>query len=226
MRMINAAKSLYEISSRGSMYIPLSIPSKPLPRCLHLERDSQWHTSALLSMALESVTLPSRLRADHGKRGLLDDMLPPLNANGHQRIAMLSCSLPDTAISESNGTMPSPANLDQRVPRSNTNGELQVEDNLQQANARFDMNLSCGESRSTASGSAHDRAREHVFGRIECLRSQKEPYWEITGEDEDEKDSRKRRRLAGVPIIERSVPFRCLLCSSMQTWNFDATFLL
>lgn len=156
-------------------------------------------------MALESITLPSRLQPGESKRGLLDDMEAALNVNGNQRIASLQCSIPDATTSDSQSANLSLADRDRRVPGSNTSEELHGEDSAREANARFDMNLSCGEASPSGFGTIHDRAREHVFGRVECSRDQKESLPETNGV-EDDGISRKRRRLAGVPIIERSVP--------------------
>lgn len=155
-------------------------------------------------MALESITLPSRLRPSESKRGLLDDMEAALNVNGNQRIASVRCSIPDATTSDSQNANLSQADRDRRVPGSNTSDELHGGDSVRQTNARFDMELSCGEAKPSGSGRVHDRATEHIFGSVECFRDQKESLRETNGV-EDEGISRKRRRLAGVPIIERSV---------------------
>ena len=42
----------------------MDLPSK-LPGSLHVDRQSEWQTSAVISSALETVTLPSRLRPYH-----------------------------------------------------------------------------------------------------------------------------------------------------------------
>ncbi|KAJ5586494.1 hypothetical protein N7450_006281 [Penicillium hetheringtonii] len=61
----NKAKSLYSISPQSTLYVPvIDIPQK-LPRSLQVDRHSEWQTTALLSSALETVTLPSRLRPYH-----------------------------------------------------------------------------------------------------------------------------------------------------------------
>ena len=154
-------------------------------------------------MVLESMTLPSRLRPGQGGRGLLDDLAIPLNVNGNQRIAALQCSIPKNAEPDSNNPNLSPAGSDHRLPGSNTNEELHGGNDLQQANARFDIDLSCGETATSAFGPIRHKASEHVFGRVDCLRDLDESLPETNGE----KDGiwRKRRRLAGVPIIERFV---------------------
>ena len=148
--------------------------------------------------------MPSRLRPGEGKRGLLDDMEAALNVNGNQRIASLQFSIPDATTSDSQSANLSVADRDRRVPGSNTS-ELHGEDSAREANARFDMDFSCAEVSPLGFEPVHDRAREHVFGRVDCSRDQKESLPETNGV-EDEGISRKRMRLAGVPIIERSVP--------------------
>lgn len=64
-RDTNKAKSLCSISPQSTLYVPvIDIPQK-LPRSLQVDRHSEWQTTALLSSALETVTLPSRLRPYH-----------------------------------------------------------------------------------------------------------------------------------------------------------------
>lgn len=168
-------------------------------------------------MALESITLPSRLRADQGTRGMLDEMAALLNVNGNQRIATLECSILKAAYLNDDATL-SAANIDQRVPGGNTSVELHGEDGIQEANVPFDMALSWGEARTSAHGTIQHRAREHVFSRLECLRNQNEEVLEISNGEEDEM-SRKRRRLAGVPITRRFVLFDKAHCSGVEIGN-------
>jgi len=184
------------------MYIPLSIPPTRLPRYLQLDRNSQWHTSALLSMALESMTLPSRLRLDQSKRGLLRDLASTLNINGNQRIAGLHCSMLDRTRPYVRDAASIQGSNDQRVPGSNTR-DLLGEENLQEANANYDMDLSSGETVSSVITSTSDRAKEHTFARAEIIRSgaRQEPE----ADSEEDGFARKRRRLAGAPIVERLV---------------------
>lgn len=62
---INKAKSLYSISPQSNLYVPIVDVPQRLPGYLHVDRQSQWQTTALISSALETVTLPSRLRPYH-----------------------------------------------------------------------------------------------------------------------------------------------------------------
>ena len=197
LRAVNTARTIHELSSLASMYIPLSVPPQ-LPQYVHLDRASQWHTSALLSMAVESMTIPSRLRPDQSKRGLLADMESILNVNGNQRVTSLQCSILNPTRSDGNGAALAGSGHDQRVPGSNTRN-TPGEDDLQEANASFDVDLSGGETMTSNYG----RANEHIFARVESLRDKGQHEIEVNNEDGDA--GRKRRRLAGVPTIQRSV---------------------
>ena len=62
---VNKAKSLYTISPQSTLYVPIiDIPQK-LPSYVNVDRHSHWQRTALISSALETVTLPSRLRPYH-----------------------------------------------------------------------------------------------------------------------------------------------------------------
>ena len=168
-------------------------------------------------MVLESIILPSRLRLGQGRRGLLDDLAIPLNTNGNQRIAALRCSIPKNAEPDSHHVNSSPADTDHRLPGSNTSEELHAGHDMQQANARFDLDLSCGEAATSAFGPIRHKASEHVFGRVDCLRDLDESLPQTNGEDDE--IWRKRRRLAGVPIIERSVTQRVAVQRHVKSWH-------
>ena len=197
LRAVNTARTIHELSSLASIYIPLSIPPR-LPQYVQLDSASQWHTSALLSMALESMTVPSRVRPDQSQRGLLGDMESILNVNGNQRVASLQWSFLNPTRSDGSAAALARSSHDQRVPGSNTRN-TPGEDDLQEANASFDVDLSGGGTMT----SSYRRANEHMFARVESLRDREQHEIEANNEDGDA--GRKRRRLAGVPTIQRSV---------------------
>ena len=60
-RVINTALGVTSFCEQRSMYIPLRMPSS-LPSSIDLNSSVLWHTSGLLSSAVESVTLPTRLK--------------------------------------------------------------------------------------------------------------------------------------------------------------------
>lgn len=62
----NSARSLNEISPLTSAYVPIMSPPASLPSYVNGDLQSKWYSSALLSMALETVSLPTRLRQHNG----------------------------------------------------------------------------------------------------------------------------------------------------------------
>lgn len=188
------------MSTHASMYIPLSIPPIQLPQYVHLDRNSQWHTSALLSAALESITLPTRLRHGTQKRGFVDDLETVLNVNGKQRIAQLQCSMldPKNVIAITHGS------IDDRAPSGNSL-ILAEEDRLKLAEPRLDMNLSFCNARSISPFATQHDIPDHVCGAVESKRTKFEAAnVEETGDNESN-FARKQRRFAGLPVIERFV---------------------
>ncbi|EEP82223.1 conserved hypothetical protein [Uncinocarpus reesii 1704] len=77
LRAKNSAKTLCELSSQSTAYIPISKPPVKHPHYVNLNMPSEWHLSALTSVAVESVTLPARLRWHEGlEPWLLDNASP------------------------------------------------------------------------------------------------------------------------------------------------------
>lgn len=105
-RKVNSARSLYSLSEHASMYIPLSFPRSP-PSSLSksvchrvFDRESLWHTSALLATVVESISLPSRLYQFGGngsgsRAGFLNNIEAVLNGNGSQKISSVQMSIAD-----------------------------------------------------------------------------------------------------------------------------------
>ncbi len=187
----------------ASMYIPLSIPPTQLPQYVHFDRNSQWHTSALISAALESTTLPTRLRHNISKRGFFDDLEAALNVNGNQRIAQLQCSMLDPedvplAITTTRES------TDDRVPSGN--GRILVEeDGFKLAEPRMDMDLSCYNTRHTSRSAAQHNVSDRIFGIMETTRTKIEAAKNTEIDEDESAYARKRRRFAGLPVIERFV---------------------
>ncbi|KAL8833960.1 MAG: hypothetical protein Q9205_006661 [Flavoplaca limonia] len=200
IRTVNIAQSLQAISRLASMYIPIAIPSY-LPPYVALDRSSQWQSSGLMSMAVESITLPSRQKEGSGRRGLLGDLEVALNSNGNQKIAELQCSVidPSTQRSNTRTEVPQAAN-DDRIAGGKTQ-QLIYEDEIEQARRRFDMSFSTGGSSQTALSLRQWEKSNHVFGKVELIRGVPRTVDDLN--DEDEASSRKRRRLASLPSVER-----------------------
>ncbi|KAL9637378.1 MAG: hypothetical protein Q9164_002223 [Protoblastenia rupestris] len=196
-KAFNAARMMSDLSMYVSMYVPLSIPAGSLPSYVELDRGSQWHTSALLSAALETTTLPSRLRADSQKHGLLDDLTAALNVNGNQHIGQLHCSVfaPETEL-----RLPTIIEEKDDRMRSGYNDALIEEGGTENASVELDMNLS-GEGRHYSTSERHVSSN-HIFGGVECFRGN---YQGDDGEANGDEIAyfRKRRRFANKAVIER-----------------------
>lgn len=209
LRTANAARSIYEISAHASLYIPLAIPSLRLPSYVRLARSSLWQTSALLSTALESMTLPSRLRPGGGKRGRLDNMEAALNVNGSQRIANVQMSITDPSVPKHKQVASRKAH-DGRIRGSNTDSQLN-EDQFLASDASLDMDFFGGEAYTTGTNAFRTQApkNDHVFGYVESVRGNLGNTGDTRQEQDEEEDevgyTRKRRRLAALPLIEKSV---------------------
>ncbi len=210
LKTVNSARTMNEMATHASLYIPISIPPGPLPEYVQLNRDSQWHTSALLSAALESMTLPSRLRPDTQKRGLLGDIEAALNVNGNQRIAQLECSIMDPEVEPPKLTN-NYGTRDDRAP-SRTSHTM-IEEDGKSIKSYFNISLSDGDLVSSSSVSRTHRASEHTFGAVQILRGRNEIFKAEDTDDDGITYARKRRRFAGLTVVERfvsSVFFRLL----------------
>ncbi|KAL8715506.1 MAG: hypothetical protein Q9220_000842 [cf. Caloplaca sp. 1 TL-2023] len=209
VRTVNTSQSLQAISNLASMYIPLTVPSY-LPPYIKVDRSSQWQVAGLLSMAVESMTLPSRQQPSANKRGHLGDIEAALNTNGNQKIASLQCSVVDPSNYHQKGQVSSQGETDSRTPFSTTDGMV-YEDEDEKANAKLDMSFTISEQSQTALSLRQWEKTNHVFGKVESVRGV--PVVEERDDDDETATSRKRRGLASVPIVERyynALPFPLL----------------
>ncbi|KAK4106381.1 tubulin nucleotide-binding domain-like protein [Parathielavia hyrcaniae] len=90
LRLANKARAMTEVYKQASIVVPLAVPER-LPGRVQLDLGSQWHTSALLAAAVESATLPARMK-DPLKRETLGGMTEVLNTMGRQSVAGLQMS--------------------------------------------------------------------------------------------------------------------------------------
>lgn len=65
--IINLARSLSTLPNYASMYVPLTDELPRHSESLSIDWSSQWHKSALQATAIESMTLPSRLKIANRK---------------------------------------------------------------------------------------------------------------------------------------------------------------
>jgi hypothetical protein len=183
----------------------MTLPPSGLPPYLHVDRRSLWHVSGLLSTALETMTLPSRLKARNGIRESLDEIASAINVNGNQNMAKLQLSIGQKQIPvQTNGDHRSgrldvrDQSVDVRIPSQN--GRAIAVKPVDDAEFTLDMDFFPSEEPSSGRGRPVTK-KPHIFGQAEVIRG------DDGDPDEDENDfdgqERAKRRAAGLPIIHK-----------------------
>ncbi|KAI9675722.1 MAG: mtDNA inheritance, partitioning of the mitochondrial organelle [Caeruleum heppii] len=171
-KMVNTARAYQSIAAKSSVYIPMLDPPRT-PGRLSLNRSSEWHTSALLSGAMESVTLPSRMRPIGGQRSTYSEMEGTLDTTGRQRIATLHLSKLDSEAPGNRGEPSSPP-LDRRLPNQEhvgIQGSIDEGNEVQETSAcltRPEMDLSLDPGNMTLKPRTKTR---RDFGQVNVLRA-------------------------------------------------------
>ncbi|KAF2084884.1 tubulin nucleotide-binding domain-like protein [Saccharata proteae CBS 121410] len=183
VQLANNARSIFELSSQASAYIPISNTPFQSPPYLHLNPSSRWHTSALQAAAIESITLPSRLRTSHSSFQTLSSMEATFNNNGNQKVAapQMSVADPDSLAETLRETL---ADRDARAAKKTKSGNEDSSAPETELNA-LDMDL--------------EARKEHVFGRAETLRG----AWETPDVVEERNAAARDRRFAQGPVVQR-----------------------
>lgn len=196
LQTANVAQSIYQMVPQASMYIPITtVPKSTPPYLSNFDANSSWHTSALQVAAIESITLPSRLRPTDSARATLDMFEATISNDGKRRIAQLDYTLthPSTLTSASaNGH----SGNDHRI-----NGHSQtandINDNDDPA-ADQDIDLTPHRAASDNPSSRHQkRTKGTIFGLSRTLRGK----WRSTLEIE-ETNIAARDRFASGPRIQ------------------------
>lgn len=175
LQTANIAQSLYQISPQASLYIPLTTSPSRLPSYLSLDPTSKWHTSALQALALESLTLATRLRSTIPGRASLDEYETVLSNDSTRKIATAHFSAQDPAILDS--ASKSAEKADSRIHNNHTNGSAQ---DSETASPELDVDLQPDTLPSVVRRQAGAR-KNHVFSRVESLRGK----WKAAVEIED-----------------------------------------
>jgi hypothetical protein len=190
--LTNKAKTLAEMYKYASLVVPVTLP-RPLGSHVALDTASSWHTSALLASAIESVTLPSRLR-NGLNRDTFAGMAGLLNQMGKQRIAGLQMSVAKRETG--------PASGDSRVRQAN-NVDVVMEDYDEDENSknlRLDLDFSPADQ-VDPSRRQNDSRPPRVFSQTVTIRgSEAEEQMDLDPEEEAE---RLRRRNPREPLTKK-----------------------
>ncbi|KAF8417116.1 tubulin domain-containing protein [Tirmania nivea] len=105
-RTVALANALSALMPLSSIYVPLVSPPINVPKFIEMDPTSQWHKSALLSTAMETVTLQTRMK-DKALGAKLADLSATLNPSGFRNIGLVSMTLPtdSTPAGSHNGSM-------------------------------------------------------------------------------------------------------------------------
>ena len=180
-----------------------NLPSKN-PSYLSLDPTSSWHIGAFQAIAIESMTMSSRLRISSAtRRGTLQDLEETFNSTGKRRIAKLELSIaaPDVPAAKLSPSSSNTAKAARNVGSlSNNGGDDEDDDSGLEA---FDIDVFSKDYRmgSTPRGRAR---KEHVFGRAEMSRGE----WSLS--DDEQGNARTATatihdRFHAGPVVQRYV---------------------
>lgn len=94
LRLISTAHSIGSLCSKASTLVPLALPQNKPIKGLDIDLRSIWHTSAAMAAAIESATLPSRLKiTDDSMPGSLDYLAESVNPAGNQPLTSLKMTI-------------------------------------------------------------------------------------------------------------------------------------
>ncbi|KAL7273746.1 mtDNA inheritance, partitioning of the mitochondrial organelle [Rhizina undulata] len=163
-RTIALARTLTTLHPAASLYVPLRSPPLNFPRYVTLDPTSPWHTSALISTAIESATLPTRLRDKEGvgMMGTLNDLSMLLNVSGNQKISMLKMRVDDREPEEDDIQI-----QDSRVP---TWSDVVVIKRKYTGSEEIEMSWEVDKGSTRGFRGTFRGGKEHVFSRAEVHR--------------------------------------------------------
>ena len=189
LQIENSARSLYELAEQSSVYVPVSNSPVKTPPYLSFDTGSPWHIGALQAVALESMTMPSRLKSTVGHRGTLQDLEEAVNSTGKRRIAKLELSIanPDVLLEKASKEIGHADKVGSTTSRGASEGD-------EAPLTEFDIDVF---SKDYRLGWSRPKKRDHVFGRAEASRG----AWNLAEEGEP------RDRLGEGPVVQRCVTF-------------------
>ena len=169
-----------------------------------MDPGSPWHVSGLFSTALETMTLPSRLRIRNGQRETLDQLASAINVNGNQNIAKLQMSITNKPESENQHSSSNHSAEQQDIRMRESNGHYIGDHNGDLE--PFDMDFFPSSELPTGvyTRSAKTTKEAHIFGQFESSRGS-DLAGDYDARDDFDGQERAKRRAAGLSIIHKYV---------------------
>ncbi|OLN81819.1 Protein DML1 [Colletotrichum chlorophyti] len=110
LQMANTARTIRDMCEHASLLVPMALPQIRLHSNIGLDVQSPWHATALLSTAMETAGLASRLTAGSGVEATLNNLVDGLNLRGKQTMSRLQMSILGLSSDlENNDRAPQPA---------------------------------------------------------------------------------------------------------------------
>jgi hypothetical protein len=193
--------------------VPIALPSAALPSYTAVDPKSNWHVSALFATALESMTLPSRLKLQNSSRETIDELTSAININGNQNIAKLQMSIDQKEPTKDSSHQVLSSQGDMRAPSQERRGASNIVATTNDEPNSLDIGLFPSDG-AQQSREQRNTKSSHIFGQAEYHRSDEDnPQKAISYADEGHE--RARRRAAGLPIVEKyEKPFSFLEISA------------
>ncbi|KAF2728617.1 protein DML1 [Polyplosphaeria fusca] len=160
-QLVNASRSLHVLAEHSSIYVPVSNNPAKTPSYLQLDSNSPWHIGAMQALALESITIPSRLRSSDERRGTLQDLEETINSTGKRRIAKLEMSIADPDVLDEKS--------ERQIAQAEKSGSMGsgLDDKDGEQLFRFDIDVFSRDYRGVQS---KPFKKEHIFSRVESTR--------------------------------------------------------
>lgn len=189
--MSNNIRALQQISEQASIYIPISEDLQHVPSYVSFNSQSKWHASAILSTALETSTLPIRLKTT---QTTLESLEAILNSNGSQRIVGLGFSV-FTEVAPLNGEKRTQNDKQQKDRRVTSDRQLNLDVAEDGDPVPWDMDLfpRWGDD-------VHRSSGEHFFSMSETIRTRAESD---TPSQRWQDQDHVRQKSLGLPISQR-----------------------
>lgn len=190
---MNSARSIQSLAQQASAYVTASTLPPSLPEYVHLEKGSDWSSSALMATAIETIMLPSRLRRNGGRQAPLSFLEAALNTNGRQNIFELAAN-----VSASENVTEADA---EKVTDINSHANTALiprmvhEDESSEPISAFDINYT---SRQTH---ALTGLQQHIFSQISVQRGSRR-HARLTN-DADSKARNEVRMPGEATIVEK-----------------------
>ena len=204
------------MSDLSSAYVPVISPPESVPDFIDLDRASEWDTTALLVAAVETMTLPARLRGPPELHRSLADLEAVLNVNGNQKVHQLQCKIgsdndPPNLLPANGQTQ---ITASQRMDRSDHEHDPRASNSTKSSSPTyFDVDFSVD-----GMEKAQPAKYTHIFGQVEVGRGADLRQKNDSPTQEQDIAGRQARRFGSEPFVERSVCPVPLLLLSTERW--------